>query len=192
MTDRMRVLELCMKECAAAFDWSISGNYLVCSRGSLSFTLLPVLDESGIVFTLFYRLTVFDRLYHQLTGATVYPGVEISTQSQPVETWSLMGLSAAMRLLTGRASKMVQSLALKITSPEENLTFLRFLTNYNQERSLPRVDFSYEMIMTGLLLGDYMHALNVARTAVDRGDIPMSFYSRVNEYVHRYHHSESR
>ena len=48
MIDKMRRLELCMRECAATFGWSLSGNCLACSKGALSFLLLPLVPSMTV------------------------------------------------------------------------------------------------------------------------------------------------
>ena len=45
MFDKLRRLELCMRECAATFGWSLSGNCLACFKGNLAFLLMPKMED---------------------------------------------------------------------------------------------------------------------------------------------------
>ena len=133
MADRMRLLELCLRECAATFGWNLSGNYLSCNKGYLSFLLFPTLSDKSIEYTLAYRYSSFDRVYHAVTMANIYPGYTIVESYQPVEAWSLMGVSTAMRTLTSKADRFAQGLSDRIINVDDNINFL----NYLQKRDLP-------------------------------------------------------
>ena len=186
MFDKMRRLELCMRECAATFGWSLSGNCLACNKGSLSFLLLPTMDDDRIDYMLSYRYSAFDRIYHALTSANIYPGTKIAEDSQPVDSWGLMSVSTAMRMLTGRTDRFAAALAEKIVSLEDNLDFLRYLHAKNAREFGPPFDYSNELIFTCLLKGDFDAAVKTAAAARKNGDSGGDLYDSVVSYVGRH------
>lgn len=179
----MRLLELCLRECAASYGWTLSGNYLMSSKGYLSFILMPALSDEGIEFALAYRYSAFDRVYHAITMANVYPGIIVVESLQTVETWSLMGVSFALRSLTARADKFAVSLADRIINADDNLDFLKYLRTraINEGRRPPAI--TTEVILTHLLTGDTQKALDVAGAALNSGDTGNGFYANVIDYI---------
>ena len=184
MLDKLRRLELCMRECAATFGWNLSGNCLACNRGGLLFLLKPELLEDSIDYTLTYRFASFDRIYRILTGANVFPGTRIGGGNQHVDTWALMSVSTAMRTLTGRADRVATALAKKLTTPAENLDFLNYLRDKAEEEG-ETLDLSCEYVLTCLATENYDAAINAAAAALGRGDEGGNLYSPVLTYVGR-------
>ncbi len=181
----MRLLELCLRESAATFGWNLSGNYLSCNKGYLSFLLLPALSDEGIDFTLSYRYSAFDRIYHSLTMANIYPGITIIESTQPVESWSLMGVSQAMRTLTSKADHFAAGLAERIINVDDNLDFLTYLQNRAIREGKKPPSLAVDTILTYLLTGDNTGAINVANNALLSGDKGNGFYASVLDYVRR-------
>ena len=185
MADKMRLLNLCLKESASTFGWYLSGNYLSCNKGYLSFLLLPTISKEGIDFSLSYRYSAFDRIYHTLTMANIYPGITILESTQPVESWGLMGISLAMRMLTSKADRFASGLAERIINVDDNLDFLRYLQHREIKEGKRPPNISVEMILTHLLTGDDSSALNIASNALLSGDSGSGFYSSVIDYIRR-------
>lgn len=185
LADRMRLLELCLKESAATFGWYLSGNYLACNKGYLSFLLLPALSKDGIDFNLSYRYSAFDRIYHALTMANIYPGTTIFESTQPVESWSLMGISLALRMLTSKADRFATGLAERIINVDDNLDFLRYLQNREIREGRRPPSITVELILTYLLTGDNVNALKIANNALLSGDKGDGFYASVIDYIRR-------
>ncbi len=181
----MRILELCLRECAATFGWNLSGNYLSCNKGYLSFLLLPSISEDGIDFSLSYRYSAFDRVYHTLTMANIYPGITIVESTQPVEAWSLMGVSSAMRTLTSKADKFADSLAERIINVEDNLDFLKYLRNRALREGRTPPNITVDTILTYLLTGDNTGAIKIANNALLSGDKGNGLYASVLDYIRR-------
>ena len=191
MIDKMRRLELCMRECAATFSWSLSGNCLACNKGTLSFLLLPTLEEEQINYSLTYRLTAFDRIYHAMTTANIYPGAKIADGSQPVDSWGLMSVSTAMRTITSRADRFATALAQRVKDPAENLDFLRYLYARSIRDLKPPLDYSCELIFSCLLTGDFDAAEKAAAAARRNGDNGGELYDHVRSYINRHAPQES-
>ncbi len=185
MFDKLRRLELCIRECAATFGWSLSGNCLACFRGNLAFLLQPTMDGDQIEYTLSYRFAAFDRVYDALTGARCYPGVVIARGSQPVDSWALMSVSTAMRTVTGRVDKFTSALAAKVVTLADNLDFLRYLNRRNARLLEPQLDLSCELILSCLISGDGDAAVRAAATARTNGDRGGELYPAVLSYVER-------
>ena len=123
MADKMRILELCLRESATAYQWGGKNNCLSCSKGVLSFILMVQAGLNTIDYTLSYRLTEFDRIYRMLTSATLFPGLTLTEGEYPLESWSLMNVSMGMRTLTGKMDTFADELAGRVTTPEENMRF---------------------------------------------------------------------
>lgn len=175
-----------MRECAATFGWSLSGNCLACSKGYLSFLLLPTMDDDRIDYSLSYRYSSFDRVYHALTSANLYPGTKVAESSQPVDSWGLMSVSTAMRTLTSRTDRFAAALAEKIISLEDNLDFLRYLHAKSVREFEPPLDYSSELIFTCLLKGDFDAAVKTAAAARKNGDSGGELYASVVSYAGRH------
>ncbi|MBQ5973318.1 MAG: hypothetical protein IJL69_03890 [Oscillospiraceae bacterium] len=185
MADRMRLLELCLRECAATFGWNLTGNFLACSKGYLSFILLPSLSERAIEYTLSYRYSSFDRVYHAITMANVYPGYTIVESSQHVESWSLMGVSTAMRTLTSKADRFAQALSDRIINVDDNIGFLNFIQRRDIASGLRPRSITTEIILTYLLTGDNENAVAAAEEAIRAGDNGGGLYQSVIDYARR-------
>jgi len=182
----MRLLELCLRESAATFGWGFSGTYLICSKGYLAFLLIATPGDDGLDFTLSYRYADFDRIYHTLTSATRYPGIVLFERTEPVESWSLMGVSTAMRRLTQRADRFATSLAERIITLEDNTSFLRYLSSRRQKEGYPPCDITPELVFTALLSNDYSQAISLSSDALLKGDMGDGLYSKVLDYARRY------
>ena len=185
MFDKLRRLELCMRECAATFGWSLSGNCLACFKGNLAFLLMPKMEDDQINYTLTYRFAAFDRMYDTLTGARIFPGARMIDGTQPVDSLALMSVSTAMRTVTGRADKFASALAAKVVTLEDNLDFLRYLSARCVRNFEPRLDFSRELILSCLLAGDGDAAVKAAAAARANGDSGGELYASVLTYVDR-------
>lgn len=185
MFDKLRRLELCIRECAATFGWSLSGNCLACFRGNLAFLLQPTMDGDQIEYTLSYRFAAFDRVYNALTGARFYAGAVIARGSQPVDSWALMSVSMVMRTITGRVDKFSTALAAKVVTLSDNLDFLHYLNTRNARLLEPQLDLSCELILSCLVSGDGDAAIRAAETARTHGDRGGELYPAVLTYVER-------
>lgn len=185
MADRMRLLELCLRECAATFGWNLSGNYLSCNKGYLSFLLFPTLSDKSIEYTLAYRYSSFDRVYHAVTMANIYPGYTIIESYQPVEAWSLMGVSKAMRTLTSKADRFAQGLSDRIINVDDNINFLNYLQKRDIREGLRPRSISMEIVLTYLLTGDNENAIAAAEAAIRSGDSANGVYQSMIDYARR-------
>ncbi|MGN1450577.1 MAG: hypothetical protein ACI4XQ_00620 [Eubacteriales bacterium] len=185
MADRMRLLELCLRECAATFGWNLNGNYLSCSKGYLSFLLLPSLSEKAIEYSLSYRYSSFDRVYHAVTMANIYPGYTIIETYQHVESWSLMGVSTAMRSLTSKADRFAQALSVRIINVDDNIGFLNYLQKRDIKDGLRPRSITTEIILTYLLTGDNENAIATAEEAIRSGDTGNGVYQSMIDYARR-------
>ena len=186
MADRMRLLELCMKESAAAFGWGFSGTHMTFSKGNLSFLLLVYVGDDGLDFTLYYRYSAFDRVYNMLTSANIYPGLMLTEGVEPVELWSLMGVSAAMRRLAKRSERFAYSLSEKLVTPEDNLDFLRYLAKKQYAPGQKPPNITTELILTALLKGDNYKASSIASGELLKGNTGDGLYAKVIDYARRY------
>jgi len=185
MADKMRILELCLRESATAYQWGGKGNYLSCSKGELSFMLFVQAGANTIDYSLSYRYTEFDRIYHLLTSSNIYPGVTLKEGNFPVDSWSLMSVSLGMRTLTGMTDKFAEELSGKLTSPEENMKFLKYLkARAAKEKNEMNID--REIILNDLMLGRNYSALAYANERLLAGDKANGFFAAVVEYVRRH------
>ncbi|MBR6739953.1 MAG: hypothetical protein IKM04_02670 [Clostridia bacterium] len=178
MTDRMRILELCLKESAFAFDWLAKGNCMSCTRGYLSFMLFVASEENGIAFQLTYRYSAFDRIYHELTSANIFPGTRIIESVQPVSAWSLMGVSGDMRRLAEKVDKVADELSNRIITPKDNLKFLKSFKAHH-----PLVSIANEEMLSALAMGDNAAALAVANECLLSGQYGDGLCTRVSDYI---------
>lgn len=178
LTDKMRILELCLKESAFAYGWLGKGNCMSCTKGYLSFMLFAAAGTASIDFTFTYRYSAFDRIYHELTSANIYPGTKIVESGQDVAVWSLMGVSGDMRLLAGKADRFAAELANRIISPEDNLKFLRSLRAHDRT-----LDIRNEEMLSALITGDGTAALKLANERLLSGDYGDGLCARVSEYL---------
>ncbi len=182
----MRLVELCLRESAAAFGWGFSGTYLVSKKGYLAFLLYVTPGEDGLDFSLSYRYADFDRIYHTLTFATRYPGIVLFERTEPVESWSLLGVSSAMRRLTEKADKFAASLSERIITLEDNTAFLRYLASRQRADGQPPCDITPELIFTALLNNDLDQAVSLSTKALINGDLNDGLYSKVLDYAKRF------